>query len=267
MTEKLLRILLVVVAVSTPVVLAIVLVLIWSMPPLPNRVITDEICLPDQSGTLVCKKTEQRLYEYTKTQIENNIKKLQEDYVDYVKNVNDENTENHIQLKAFVDEQYFDRKPAARVVMSRPNKAKKERIVLGSNITMVPIRSWETGKDLRDYGGFLRFGMRCSGGRLMVPVTGTYAVSSHVDMSPKPGHNGQSLRHSLYKYNIKKDHEIELVSNLQPKQICTRKNMNEQSSFLNSIVKLTSGEELLVKISNNADLPEHQQNYLTAYLI
>ena len=135
------------------------------------------------------------------------------------------------------------------------------------NVTMVTIREWETGKDLRDYGGFLRFGMRFSDGRLMVPLTGTYSVSSYMDLSAKPGKNGHSLKHALYKYNIKKNKEEELVSNLQPKQNCTRKNTNEQSSFLTTIVKLTSGEELLVKVSDNADFPEHQQNYLAVYVI
>ena len=54
-----------VVLVSTMCVLATVLLLVISMPDLPESVITDEICLPDQSGNLICGKTEERLYEYT----------------------------------------------------------------------------------------------------------------------------------------------------------------------------------------------------------
>lgn len=264
MFNKVQKILLVAVVCSTLVVLAIVLVLIWTMPDLPKTVITDEICLPDQSGNLICKDTEQRLYEYTNTRIDAHLKQLNQEYENYVKDVN---SANNIELKNFVEERYFDRKPAARVVMSDPYRRKRDTGLSSANSTMFTIRPWETGKDLRDYGGFLRFGMRCSDGRIMVPLTGTYAVSSYVDMSSKPGKKGQSLRHALYKYNIRENHEEELVSNLQPKQYCTRKNTNEQSSFLNTIVKLTSGEELLVKVSDNANLPEHQQNYLAVYLI
>ena len=135
------------------------------------------------------------------------------------------------------------------------------------NITMVPIKKWETGRDLRDDGGFLRFGMLCNGGRIMVPVSGTYSVSSYADVSSKPGSNGKSFKHALFKYNIKENEETELVSNLQPKQNSTLRNSNEQSSFLTSIVKLTSGEEVLVKVSNNADFPHHKQNHLAVYLI
>ena len=132
---------------------------------------------------------------------------------------------------------------------------------------MVPIKEWETGRNLRDDGGFLRFGMLCNDGRIMVPVSGTYSISSYADISTKPGSNGRSFKHALFKYNIKENKETELVSNLQPKQNTTRSIANEQSSFLTSIVKLTSGEEVLVKVSDNAVFPNHEQNYLAVYLI
>ena len=61
-----LKMLLLVVGASTTIGLLIVLGLLWTMPPLPKREITDEICLSDISGQLVCGKTEYRLYEYTK---------------------------------------------------------------------------------------------------------------------------------------------------------------------------------------------------------
>ena len=59
------KVLVVVVVISTLCVLATVLGLVWTMPDLPKSVITDEICLPDQSGNLICGKTEERLYDYT----------------------------------------------------------------------------------------------------------------------------------------------------------------------------------------------------------
>ena len=66
MSNSRLKILLVVVGVSTIGVLSTVLGLLWTMPPLPKRKITDDICLPDSPGQLMCGKTEYRLYEYTK---------------------------------------------------------------------------------------------------------------------------------------------------------------------------------------------------------
>ena len=63
--HKCLVVLVVAVVISTLCVLATVLGLVWSMPDLPKSVITDEICLPDQSGNLICGKTEERLYDYT----------------------------------------------------------------------------------------------------------------------------------------------------------------------------------------------------------
>ena len=132
---------------------------------------------------------------------------------------------------------------------------------------MVTIRDWETGKDLREDGGFLRFGMRYSDGRLMVPLTGIYCVSSYVYMSAKPGNNSPSLKHALYKYNIKENQEEELVSNLQPKQNSRQSNTNQQGSFVITIVQLISGDGLLVKVSNNTNFPEYQQNYLAVYAI
>lgn len=262
------KILVVVVVCSTLGVLASVLALIWSMPDLPKRVITDEICLPDSSGELRCGKTVKTLLQYTQSQIDTELQELNDEYIEYVREVNDVNNKHHIELKNFVEERYFDRKPAARLVMSDNfNRKTRDAETNKPNITMVPIQKWETGRDLRDYGGFLRFGMLCNDGRIMVPVTGTYSVSSYADMSCKPGTNGRSFKHALYKYNLKENRETELVSNLQPKQNCTLRNSIEQSSFLNSIVKLTSGEEVSVKVSDNADFPNHQQNYLAVYLI
>lgn len=267
-----LKILIVVVVSSTLGVLVSVLALIWSMPDLPTTVITDEICLPDGSDKLRCGKTVKRLLQYTQSQIETELKVLNKDYEDYVKQVNDVDNEHYAELKGFVEQGYIDRKPAARLVMKEDLSRKKREASTNaasskSNITMIPIKEWETGRDLRDDGGFLRFGMLCNDGRIMVPVTGTYCLSSYADISTKPGSNGKSFKHALYKYNIKENKETELVSNLQPKQNSTLTYLNEQSSFLTSLVKLTSGEEVLVKLSNNADLPNHVQNHLAVYLI
>ena len=129
---------------------------------------------------------------------------------------------------------------------------------------MVTIRDWENN---RDYGGFLQFGMQVKDGRVMIPLTGTYTVSSHIDMLPKPGTKQKGIRHAIFKYNILENREVELVSNLQPKQNCTENNYNEQNSYLNTIVRLTSGEELSVKVSGNVDLGDRTKNYLAVYLI
>ena len=48
---------------------------------------------------------------------------LDENHEKYVKEVNE--GKNHIQLKAFVEERYFDRKPAARIVMSQPDRPRR----------------------------------------------------------------------------------------------------------------------------------------------
>lgn len=266
MFSRIQKVLIVVVVFATIVVLAIVLGLIWSMPDLPKNVITDEICLPENSGELDCGKTEKKLYQYTKERIDSELKTLNEEYKSYVREVNQQ--ENLIQLKSFIDDTYkdSDRKPAARLVMSEEKRRKRDVNRGTHNLTMTRIQRWESGRDLRDDGGFLRFGMINNDGRIMVPVTGIYAVSSYVDMFLEPGNNGTSLRHAVYKYNLKKSSEVELVSNIKPKQN-SEKTSNEQSSFLHTIVKLTSGEEVLVKVSDNADLTEHTQNYLAVYLI
>ena len=61
------KILVAVVVISTLGVLASVLALISSMPDLPRTLITDEICLPDSSGSLRCGKTSKRLLQYTQS--------------------------------------------------------------------------------------------------------------------------------------------------------------------------------------------------------
>ena len=133
--------------------------------------------------------------------------------------------------------------------------------------TMVSVKNWETGKVLRDEGGFIRFGMQYSDGRIMVPLTGTYAVSSYVEMAPKPNTSEQCVRHSIFRYNVMENREVELISNQQPKQHCARVNSNEQNSFLYTIVGLTSGEELSVKLSSIVHHKEPDQNYLAVYLL
>ena len=133
--------------------------------------------------------------------------------------------------------------------------------------TMITINGWETGKALTDDGGFIRFGMQFIDGRIMVPLTGIYAVSSYVEMVPRPNTSDQSVGHAIFIYNTVESREVKLVSNQQPKQNCTWVNSNKQSSFLNTIVGLTSGEELSVKISGNVDLRESHQNYLAVYLL
>lgn len=249
-------------------VLTTVLVLFLTMPDLSKNVITDEICLPDNSGDLTCGKTEKRLFQYTKTHIDAELQQLNGKYQQYVATVNDKDNENYITLKDIVENMYFTRKPAARLVMRDDLvKDKRDPGSVISNFTMVQIKKWESGRDLRDFGGYLRFGMLNNDGRIMVPVTGTYAVCSFVLISSRPGSSGKSFRHALYKYNLKDNREVELITNLKPMQNHSEKgNSNQQVSFLYTIVKLISEEEVLVKVSDNAYLPQDQRNYLAVYL-
>lgn len=129
------------------------------------------------------------------------------------------------------------------------------------NTAMVPVKGLKPDKEL---GGFLGFGMSSNDGRIMVPFTGTYSVSSYVVMSSLPGSSGSVLRHALYKYNLKENRETEIITNTKPKQ--SNDNSIRQGSFLNTVVNLVSGEEVLVKLSDNAYLPDPRQNYVAVCL-
>ena len=67
---------------------------------------------------------------YIFQQIETELKVLNKEYEDYVKEVNDVNNEHYAELKGFVEQGYVDRKPAARLVMKDDfSKKKGERSI------------------------------------------------------------------------------------------------------------------------------------------
>ena len=55
--------------------------------------------------------------------IDAELKVLDEKHEAYVREVSE--GKDHIQQKSFVEERYFDRKPAARIVMSQPDKLRR----------------------------------------------------------------------------------------------------------------------------------------------
>lgn len=250
------------------VCLGTVLGLVLTMPDLPLYEVNDEVCL-SENGLLSCGKTIDIVPRYLNRAIENEYKKVKE---------NDERrqreylSKNRVRLMAIYDKTYWEMKPAAKLT----GKDLPEKLSVDVSAKMTPIRVWRTGRELYDFGGFMRYGVRYRNGRLVVPVSGTYFIYSFVDFYEGSDHStgkpdiknaDKPISHGIFKFNIKDEEETEIVSSVQPHTISSNKYFSSYNSYVSTLAELKAGDELSVKVSNITNLKYTTHNYFGLNLV
>ena len=122
---------------------------------------------------------------------------------------------------------------------------------------------------------YTRYGVKYREGRLVVPVSGTYMVYCFLDMyepwnktTNRPVQNcSDSIKLEVYKYNILDSNEIPLMKSQQPHQMSPNGHYNIYGSYISSIVKLRTGDEVYVKVSDIGYLQNPYINYFGINMI
>ncbi|XP_045200962.2 tumor necrosis factor ligand superfamily member 15-like [Mercenaria mercenaria] len=250
------------------VVLATVLALFWTMPDLSNTVTNDKICLPSENGILRCGNAPDLIHDY--------LERITAEKYDKIKQEDEERQqkyldENRVRLMAIYDKYFWEMKPAAKLTGKEQSKQNKK-----SHAEMTPIRVWRHGRELYDTSGFERYGLRYRNGRLVVPVSGTYFIYSHVDFfepcvpsTGKPNVKNTSIpiKHGIFKFNILDVEESELVSSVQPHTISSNRYFNSYNSYVSTLAELKAGDEISVKVSNITYLKYTRDNYFGLNLV
>ncbi|XP_052217053.1 uncharacterized protein LOC127834952 isoform X2 [Dreissena polymorpha] len=104
--------------------------------------------------------------------------------------------------------------------------------------------SWFNGRELDYTTGFMRYGVRYQNGRLIVPLTGTYNIYSFLslteDIDPTEirdkNTNATLIKHAMYKFNVKQEHDVELALCMQTHRRPTNRNFNAFSSHISTLV-------------------------------
>lgn len=104
-------------------------------------------------------------------------------------------------------------------------------------------------------------------------MSGTYFVYSHVDLFEecRPGISNagrdEHIKHAIYKFNILNEEEVKLTESKEPRLICYTNYLNSYSFYIFTLVELSAGDELSVKISNISYLTYPNNNYFGLNLI
>ncbi|KAH3814548.1 uncharacterized protein LOC127836355 [Dreissena polymorpha] len=232
-------------------VLVTVVIIVWTMPDIAPVNGSSHICLQADEG-VKCSETVSTLknllekeikivYAQTRTQDNIDTKKYFEENV-------------KIELKNDYLATIPDMKPAAKLVGLLTSSFTKDF----TPNKMETVLAWFNGRDLDYTTGFMRYGMRYQNGRLIVPLTGTYNIYSFLSLTENSDTpedrvqhaNEMLIRHSMYKYNVKLGHDVELASSIQTRRQSANRNFNAFSSHISTLVQLEAGDEVSVKISD-----------------
>ena len=141
---------------------------------------------------------------------------------------------------------------------------------------MTPFKEWYPDRELHYHGGFKRFGVKVRNGRLVVPVSGLYDLYSffvfYEPCKPETGEPNvrladQPLKHSIFKFDITEGRDTEVVQSVQPLKVSVNRYINAYNSYISSVVRLTAGDEVSVKVSNITYLSTPGTNFLGLKLL
>lgn len=259
---------LIAVFVLVVLVLCTVLAVVWSMPDLRKDFPDGWICLSGEQGNVHCGNTDQLLHNFLATAIEQQYIKAKHEVIEQQRQYV---TKNRIRLMEIYDKYYWEMKPAAKLTGKEQSETADQEAE-----KMKTIKVWEHGKDLYYSNGFERYGARHRNGRIVVPVSGTYLVYSHVDLfeecdrktgMPDISKNGILIQHAIYKFNILDENEIPVVSSVQPHTKSSNNYFNSYSSYISALAELKAGDELSVKVSSLSYLKYTNNNFFGVNLI
>ncbi|KAH3814536.1 uncharacterized protein LOC127834952 isoform X1 [Dreissena polymorpha] len=221
------------------IVLVTVVIIVWTMPDLKAKDGNTHICLKIDSD-VKCSETTSTLKCLLEKEIAQVYKETAEldtkDTKDYFSN------NVKIELKNDYLASIPDMKPAAKLVGLLANKHKGlDKKKSGELETVV---SWFNGRELDYTTGFMRYGVRYQNGRLIVPLTGTYNIYSFLslteDIDPTEirdkNTNATLIKHAMYKFNVKQEHDVELALCMQTHRRPTNRNFNAFSSHISTLV-------------------------------
>ncbi|KAH3814544.1 uncharacterized protein LOC127834622 [Dreissena polymorpha] len=127
---------------------------------------------------------------------------------------------------------------------------------IGSGYSMehtAEVKCWNHDSSL----SFMLYGVRYQNGRLIVPLIGTYNIYSFLSLTvgndvpdgSDDSSTSMMVKHAMYKYNVKINHDIELASSIQIRKHPNINNAYVFSSQIDTLVQLEAGDEISVKIS------------------
>lgn len=137
---------------------------------------------------------------------------------------------------------------------------------------MTPLRKWES----RRRHCYINNGIDYRNGRLVVPVTGYYHVYSFLDLLTEycdDHRNGKqktiksSIRHAIFRYNIKDGQEEEVISSYKPYHYSKNKRFNFYETYISADVFLDPGDEVYIKVSNASYLQSPSKNFFGIHML
>lgn len=131
---------------------------------------------------------------------------------------------------------------------------------------MTTVTSWRTGRDLYLFNGFLRNGMQFQNGRLIVPFSGEYFVSSYVELyelCKEPNSTDlekQEIKHALFKFSMEKGTDTEIAAKTYSRMVPSNGMFVYYASYISIFDHLNAGDEVSVRVSDISLLKYPDEN-------
>ncbi|WAR27687.1 hypothetical protein MAR_013391 [Mya arenaria] len=249
----------------------VILCIVWTIPDSKQIDADTEICLQHENKIMKCGETISVLHDVFEKAILSAYAAAEKQEKNQTEKYIQDALKHDVQLMTDYKNTLWDMKPSAKLVGNR----EQQKHVSG-NAAMTTVTCWRHDKDLYYTTGFQRYGIRFQNGRLIVPVSGTYHIYSFLGLTergvtdegiPVKSNNTQEIIHTMHKYNVLDTADIEIASNVQSRKNASRGNFNYYTSQIVTLVKLRAGDEISVRINDEALLQHTENNYFGLHLI